>query len=156
MAARLLISEGSIASISGWVVANRASTRRHGVAGSSPTQPFASSRDGGLPMSGVPMSSNQTSLFGLGDLEPFQTALRLISAPLMAHASRQSLRVRGALRAVVRPWARGFCPHGRPGPLGFGLCGRLPRHGVGGFMFNSSSSSSRRSPAGLVASMARR
>ena len=31
-------------------------------------------------------------------------------------------------------------PHGRPGPLGFGLCGRLPRHGVGGFMFNASSS----------------
>ena len=30
---------------------------------------------------------------------------------------------------------------GRPGPLGFGLCGRLPRNGVGGFMFNSSSSS---------------
>ena len=42
--------------------------------------------------------------------------------------------------STVRPWARGFCPHGRPGPLGFGLCGRLPRHGVGGFMFNSSSS----------------
>ena len=41
--------------------------------------------------------------------------------------------------STVRPWARGFCPHGRPGPLGFGLCGRLPRHGVGGFMFNSSS-----------------
>ena len=31
-------------------------------------------------------------------------------------------------------------PHGRPGPLGLGLCGRLPRHGVGDFMFNSSSS----------------
>ena len=43
--------------------------------------------------------------------------------------------------STVRPWARGFCPHGRPGPLGFGLCGRLPRHGVGGFMFNSSSPS---------------
>ena len=41
---------------------------------------------------------------------------------------------------VRRPWARGFCPHGRPWPLGFGLCGRLPRHGVGGFMFNSPSS----------------
>ena len=44
--------------------------------------------------------------------------------------------------SAVRSWARGFCPHGRPGPLAFGLCGRLPRHGVGGFMFNSSSSSS--------------
>ena len=42
--------------------------------------------------------------------------------------------------STVRPWARGFCPQGRPGPLGFGLFGRLPRHGVGGFMFNSSSS----------------
>lgn len=33
--------------------------------------------------------------------------------------------------------------HGRPGPSGFGLCGRLPKYGVGGFMFNSSSSSAR-------------
>ena len=30
-----------------------------------------------------------------------------------------------------------------PRELGFGLCGRLPRHGVGGFMFNSSSSRER-------------
>ena len=42
--------------------------------------------------------------------------------------------------STVHPLARGFCPHGRPGPLGFGLCGRLPRHGVGGFVFNSSPS----------------
>ena len=49
-------------------------------------------------MSGAPLSSNQTVLFGLGDLETFQTALRLISAPLMAHASRPSLRVRRAPR----------------------------------------------------------
>ena len=49
-------------------------------------------------MSGAPLPSNQTVLFGLGDLEAFQTALRLISAPLMAHASRQSLRVRRAPR----------------------------------------------------------
>ena len=54
-------------------------------------------------MSGAPSSSNQTALFALGDLEVFQTALRLTSAPLMAHASRQSLRVRrcGAVRAVA-------------------------------------------------------
>ena len=31
-------------------------------------------------------------------------------------------------------------PNGRPGPFGFGLCGRLPRRGVGGFVFGSSSS----------------
>ena len=37
-------------------------------------------------------------------------------------------------------WAKGFCSQGRPGPLGFCFCGRLPRHGVVGFMFNSSSS----------------
>ena len=49
-------------------------------------------------MSGAPLSSNQTVLFGLGDLETFQTALRLISAPLTAHASRPSLRVRRAPR----------------------------------------------------------
>ena len=48
--------------------------------------------------------------------------------------------LQGHTPSTVRPWARGFCPHGRPGPLGFGLCGRLPRHGVGGFMFNSPSS----------------
>ena len=52
----------------------------------------------------------------------------------------------GLTPSTVRPWARGFCPHGRPGPLGFGLCGRLPRHGVGGFMFNSSSSYDSRTP----------
>ena len=50
--------------------------------------------------------------------------------------------------STVRPWARGFCPHGRPGPLGFGLCGRLPRHGVGGFVFNSPSSSQSQSRSG--------
>ena len=49
-------------------------------------------------MSGAPLSSNPTILFGLGDLGTFQTALRLISEPLMAHASRQSLRVRRAPR----------------------------------------------------------
>ena len=49
-------------------------------------------------MSGAPLSSNQTVLFGLGDLETFQTALWLISVPLMAHASRQSPRVRRAPR----------------------------------------------------------
>ena len=49
-------------------------------------------------MSGAPLSSNQTVLFGLGDLEAFQTALQLTSAPLMAHASRKSLRVRRAPR----------------------------------------------------------
>ena len=48
--------------------------------------------------SGAPLSSNQTVLFELGDLEAFQTALRLISAPRMAHVSRQSLRVRRAPR----------------------------------------------------------
>ena len=51
-------------------------------------------------MSGAPLSSNQTVLFGLGDLETFQTALRLTSAPLMAHASRQLLAC-GAVRAVA-------------------------------------------------------
>ena len=58
-------------------------------------------------MSGAPLSSNQTALFGLGDLETtFQTALRrLTSAPLMAHASRQSLRV------LLKLAFRGFRMH---------------------------------------------
>ena len=63
--------------------ANCTSSRRHGVARSLSTQPFASSRDEGLSMNGAPFSSNQTSLFRLGGLGAFQTALRLISEPLM-------------------------------------------------------------------------
>ena len=55
----------------------------------------------------APLPSNQTALFGLGDLEAaFQTALRrLTSAPLMAHASRQSLRV------LLKLAFRGFRMH---------------------------------------------
>ena len=47
----------------------------------------------------APLPSNQTALlFGLGGFleATFPTVLRQISAPLMAHASRQSLRVRRA------------------------------------------------------------
>ena len=61
---------------------------------------------------------------------------------LKQEKKKKEKKVASQTPSTVRPWARGFCPHGRPGPLGFGLCGRLPRHGVGGFMFNSSSSSS--------------
>ena len=70
-------------------------------------------------MSGAPFSSSQTAPFGLGDLEAFQTALRLISAPRMAHASRKSLRVRraprrrGGLHSKIgeqqSPGSRKFC-----------------------------------------------
>ena len=52
-------------------------------------------------MSWAPLSSNQAALFGLGDLETFQTALRLTSAPLMAHAKVNNSFACGALRAVA-------------------------------------------------------
>ena len=53
--------------------------------------------------------------------------------PLLLVSLGRPSRLRRGTRALawpsapstVRPWARGFCPHGRPGPLGFGLCGRF-------------------------------
>ena len=65
------------------------------------------------------------------------------SHPFCVGVLYESTRTSGRTPSTVRPWARGFCPHGRPGPLGLGLCGRLTRHGVGGFMFNSPSSANK-------------
>ena len=70
----------------------------------------------------------------------FAQSTNRAQTPNLPQASSARPRAIGQLRAPMagRDPPAASCSHGWPRPgalLGFGLCGRLPRHGVGGFLF---------------------